>query len=199
MRSSTNGPWDDLRRGCSEPPPHFCRSAQSRARCFGVVGPNRTRPLEGRDEVDRIAGAIRATHPDFRSRPRPNRRSCITPVASDGYRAAPATHRPMPEPTSSSLAMAGLPPFTSSWTPSSHDDVRRGRIRVLHGCGSRPVAGKFRSTPTPPWLTLSTDRSQVSAAMLPARARCQKCQKGAAALSAEGFPHFRKPPAKPRS
>ena len=31
------------------------------------------------------------------------------PVASDGYRAALARHRPMPEPTSSSLAMAGLP------------------------------------------------------------------------------------------
>ena len=73
----------------------------------------------GRDEVDRIAGAIRRPIRTSDTRPRPNRRSCITPVASDGYRAAPARHRPMPEPTSSSLAMAGLPPFTSSSTPSS--------------------------------------------------------------------------------
>ena len=41
------------------------------------------------------------------------------PVASDGYRAALARHRLMPEPTSSSRAMAGLPPCTSSSTPSS--------------------------------------------------------------------------------
>ena len=48
------------------------------------------------------------------------------PVASDGYQAALARHRPMPEPTSSSLAMAGLPPFTSSSTPSSAaGEVRR--------------------------------------------------------------------------
>ena len=101
----------------------------------------------GRDEVDQIAGAIRATIRTSNTRPRPNRRSCIMPVASDGYRAALARHRPMPEPTSSSLAMAGLPPFTSSSTPSSAaDEVQRfqpkRRARVL-------VSNKDLSRKTP--------------------------------------------------
>jgi hypothetical protein len=73
----------------------------------------------GRDEIDRIAGVIRATIRTSNTCPRPNRRSCIMPAASGGYRAARARHRPMPVPTSSSLAMAELPPLTSSSTPSS--------------------------------------------------------------------------------
>ena len=52
------------------------------------------------------------------TRPRPHRRNCMTPVASDGCQAGLARHRPMPEPTSSSLAMAGSLPFTSSSTHS---------------------------------------------------------------------------------
>ena len=91
----------------------------------------------GRDEVDQIAGAIRATIRTSNTRPRPNRRSCIMPVASDGYRAALARHRPMPEPTSSSLAMAGLPPFTSSSTPSSAaDEVQRFQPKRRASSGS---------------------------------------------------------------
>ena len=68
----------------------------------------------GRDEIDRIAGAIRATHPDFDTRPRPNRRNWAMdgrdPVGIGPPRRGT---RPMQEPTSSLLAVAGSPHFTS--------------------------------------------------------------------------------------
>jgi hypothetical protein len=45
----------------------------------------------GRDEIDRIGGAIRATHPDFRYRPIAVPEELGDGGASNGHRAAPAT------------------------------------------------------------------------------------------------------------
>jgi hypothetical protein len=60
----------------------------------------------GRDEIERVAGAIKATHPDFRYQP-------IAPPAggSDGYQAA-LVRRQLTRGLISSLpGTAGLPPF----------------------------------------------------------------------------------------
>ena len=42
----------------------------------------------GRDEIDRIAGAIRATHPDFHISQSPNPRNRAMAGESNGYQAA---------------------------------------------------------------------------------------------------------------
>jgi hypothetical protein len=55
----------------------------------------------GRDQIDRVAGKIKATHPDFRYQ------------SIAGYRAALVKHRLKPGLISSSPAMAGVPPFIS--------------------------------------------------------------------------------------
>ena len=53
-------------------------------------------------------------------------------------------------------------------------------------------------TATRPWLTQSTPhRSQVSAAMLPARGGARSARRGWRHSPAGGFPHFRKPAASP--
>ena len=57
----------------------------------------------GRDEIDRIAGLIRATHPDFRYQPISAPEQLGNGGGSNGYRAALARHPPTPEPTSSLL------------------------------------------------------------------------------------------------
>ena len=67
----------------------------------------------GRQEIDRIAGVIRATHPDFQYPPQPNRRNCTMLVASDGYRAVLVKQQPTPGLISSLSGTGGLPPFIS--------------------------------------------------------------------------------------
>src|SRR5882724_7231046 len=58
----------------------------------------------GRDEIDRVAGAIKATHPDFR----------YQPIAGpEEYRAALVRRQLTPGRISSLPATAGLPPFIS--------------------------------------------------------------------------------------
>lgn len=71
----------------------------------------------GRDEIDRIAGVIRATHPTFPTPRPPRRRSCIMRAASTGYPAHRKVHPPMPAPISSSSARAKSPRSISSSTP----------------------------------------------------------------------------------
>jgi hypothetical protein len=63
---------------------------------ISAITPNRPRPCEanddgvyrGRDEIDRIAGGIRATHPDFRYQSIAKPEELGMAVASNGYRAA---------------------------------------------------------------------------------------------------------------
>ncbi len=67
----------------------------------------------GRDEIDRVAGAIRATHPDFQYQPIASPRNWAMAGGSNGYRAA-RVRRPLTTgPISSSPGMAGLQPFIS--------------------------------------------------------------------------------------
>src|SRR5258708_8691571 len=54
----------------------------------------------GRDEIDRIAGVIKATHPDFRYQPISLLRRCAIAVGSGGCRAALASRRLTAEPIS---------------------------------------------------------------------------------------------------
>jgi len=69
----------------------------------------------GRDEIDRIAGAVKATHPEFTYQPIAEPEEV---GGSHGYRAALAMRRNTPERISSSPGTAGLPPFISSSTSS---------------------------------------------------------------------------------
>ena len=70
----------------------------------------------GRDDIDRIAGVIKAAHPDFRYQPLSQ-----PEVIGDGGRVRwvsgnPASRRLTPEPISSSLETARLPPSISFLT-----------------------------------------------------------------------------------
>ena len=67
----------------------------------------------GRDEIHRIAGAIRATHPDFRYQPIAGPRNWETAGGSNGYRAAQVRRQLTPGLISSLPGTAGLPPFIS--------------------------------------------------------------------------------------
>jgi hypothetical protein len=83
----------------------------------------------GRGEIDRIAGVIKATHPDFRYQP-------LSPpeVLGDGgrfvgCRAALASRRLTPEPISSSPETARLPPSISSLTSFRDLDAAAVNVR----------------------------------------------------------------------
>src|SRR5216117_2604175 len=65
----------------------------------------------GRDEIDRIAGAIRATHPDFRYQPIAKPEELGMAGGSNGYRAALVRRQLTPALISSLPGTAGLPPF----------------------------------------------------------------------------------------
>ena len=65
----------------------------------------------GRDEIDRIAGAVKATHPDFRYQPIAEPEEVGNGGRFNGYRAA-LVRRQHPLVLISSLpGTAGLPPF----------------------------------------------------------------------------------------
>ena len=70
----------------------------------------------GRDEIDRIAGAIRATHPDFHISQLPSPRNWAMAGASNGYRAALGRRQLTPGLISSLPGTAGSPPFIFSST-----------------------------------------------------------------------------------
>lgn len=67
----------------------------------------------GHDEIDRVAGKIKATHQTFDIRSSPNPRNWAMAVGSDGYRDAPVRLQPTPGLISSLPATAGLPQFIS--------------------------------------------------------------------------------------
>ena len=63
------------------------------------------------DEIDRIAGAIKGTHPDFRYQPIAELRNWAMAGASNGYRAALVRRQLTPGLISSLPGTARLPPF----------------------------------------------------------------------------------------
>ena len=67
----------------------------------------------GRDEIHRIAGVIKATHPDFRYQPIVRHKNWAMAGGSNGYRAALVRHQLTPGLISSLPGTAGLPPFIS--------------------------------------------------------------------------------------
>jgi hypothetical protein len=73
----------------------------------------------GRDAIDRVAGAIKATHP--------GPRNWAMAGGSNGYRAALVRRQLMPGLISSLLGTAGLPPFifssTSYLMKGNHDEI----------------------------------------------------------------------------
>ena len=66
----------------------------------------------GRDEIDRVAGAIKATHPDFRYQPSAGPQELGNGGRIQGYRAALVSRQLTPGPISSLPGRAGLPPFS---------------------------------------------------------------------------------------
>ena len=89
----------------------------------------------GRAEIDRVAGAIKATHPDFRYNPLPSPRNWAMPGGSNGYRDALVSRQLTPGLISSSRETAGFPPFISFSTsyPELDSVVRRPMSRIGHG------------------------------------------------------------------
>jgi hypothetical protein len=59
----------------------------------GVFYEPKTGVHRGRDEIDRVAGAIRATHPDFFISQLPSPRNWAMAAGSNGHRVAPAAER----------------------------------------------------------------------------------------------------------
>ena len=92
----------------------------------------------GRDEIERVAGAIKATHPDFRYQPIAGPEELAMAGGSNGYRAALVRRRLTPGLISSLPATAGLPPFISFSTSYSELDsaVRRPMRRIGSGGGN---------------------------------------------------------------
>jgi hypothetical protein len=102
--------------------------------------PNGT--YRGRDEIDRIAGVIKATHPDFRYQPLSPPEVSAMAGGSAGCRAALASRRLTLEPISSSPGTARLPPSIFSLT--NFRDLDTGAAKVCFGskadmCRSRHV------------------------------------------------------------
>jgi hypothetical protein len=79
----------------------------------GVFYDPKTGVHRGRDEIDRVAGAIRATHPDFWYQRLPSPRNWAMPGGSNGYQAALVRRQLTPGLISSLPGTAGLPPFIS--------------------------------------------------------------------------------------
>ena len=88
----------------------------------------------GRDEIDRVAGAIKSTHPDFRYQPIAGPEE-LGNGGSNGYRAALVRRQLTPGLISSLPGTAGLPPFISFSTsyPELDSAVRRPMRRIGDG------------------------------------------------------------------
>jgi hypothetical protein len=95
----------------------------------------------GRDEIDRIAGVIKATHPDFQYQPLSTPEEIGDGCRVRGCRAALASRQLTPEPISQSSGTARLPPSISSLTSFLELDRHPGPPR-------RPMLASSSATPT---------------------------------------------------
>jgi hypothetical protein len=97
----------------------------------------------GRDEIDRVAGAIRATHPDFLYKPIAAPEELGNGGRSNGCRAAQVRRQLTPGLISSLPGTAVLPPFISFSTsyPELESAVRRPMRRIGNGEKYLVVAG----------------------------------------------------------
>ena len=77
----------------------------------------------GRDEIDRVAGAIKATHPDFRYQPIAEAEELGNCGRIQWVSGPPVRRQLTPELISSLSGTAGLPPFISFST--SYRDERK--------------------------------------------------------------------------
>jgi len=86
----------------------------------------------GRDEIDRIAGAVKATHPDFRYQPKAEPEEVAMAGGSNGYWAALVRRQHTLGLISSLPGTAGLPTFISFSTGYGELDsaVRRPMLRI---------------------------------------------------------------------
>jgi hypothetical protein len=87
----------------------------------------------GRDEIDRIAGAIKATHPDFRFSQLPSPRRWAMADESDGYQVAPGRRRSTLGQISSLRGTAGSPrciSFSTSYPKLDVADLHAARKDV---------------------------------------------------------------------
>ena len=101
----------------------------------------------GRDEIDLIAGVIKATHPDFRYQP-------LSPpeVIGDGGRVRWVSGSPgkpplTPEPISSSSGTARLPPSIFSLTSFRDLDAAAANVHFGSKADMCSAKGHVRSTP----------------------------------------------------
>jgi hypothetical protein len=88
----------------------------------------------GRDEIDRIAGAIKATHPEFRYQPTTEPANRAMAGWSAGYRASPVRRQLTPGPISSWCRTAGLPPFISFSTNYPDPTLVGGTLSLGISC-----------------------------------------------------------------
>src|SRR5512133_1997210 len=79
----------------------------------GVFYDPKTGVHRDRDEIDRVAGAIKAIHPDFQYQPIAKPRNWAMAAGSNGCRAGQVRRQLMPGLISSLPGTAGLPPFIS--------------------------------------------------------------------------------------
>jgi len=97
----------------------------------------------GRDAIDRVAGAIKGTHPDFRYQPIAGPRNWAMAGGSNGYRAALVRRQLTPGLISSLPGTAGLPPFISFSTsypelPPMPKCMTRRLLSQRASAGSKP-------------------------------------------------------------
>jgi hypothetical protein len=99
----------------------------------------------GRDEIGRIAGAIKATHPEFRYQPTTEPAESGVAGWSDGYQAVRVRRQLTPGLISLLPGTAGLPPFISFSTsyPEMDFAVRRN-CRGVEGSLRTVFVGEWR-------------------------------------------------------
>ena len=88
----------------------------------GVFYDPKTGAHRGRDEIGRVAGAIRTTHPDFRYQPIAEPEELGNGGRLKWIAGRPGERQFTPGPISSLLGTAGLPPFISFSTSYSKLD-----------------------------------------------------------------------------